>query len=132
MQVLPWTKIDSSSPILTSDTVQAAAAMLQSSLLRTCWITCSISVVSCVVGERQVAEFAIDYLDSLSTVPLAERQPQLQQPLYSSLLQVLAPHIQYPPDFTDWDGCVDDDEEAFTRFRPVPSLPVCCVYMCLW
>jgi len=66
-----------------------------------------------------VAEFAIDYLDSLSTVPLAERQPQLQQPLYSSLLQVLAPHIKYPPDFTNWDGCVDDDEEAFTRFRRV-------------
>lgn len=64
-----------------------------------------------------MAEFAIDYLDSLSTVTLAERHPQLQQPLYSSLLQVLAPHIQYPPDFTDWDACVDDDEEAFTRFR---------------
>ncbi|KAA6422701.1 MAG: hypothetical protein FRX49_07236 [Trebouxia sp. A1-2] len=56
------------------------------------------------LGERQVAEFAIDYLDSLSTVPLAERQPQLQQPLYSSLLHVLAPHIQYPQEFTDWDG----------------------------
>ncbi len=90
-----------------------------------------MNVACCVIGERQVAEFAIDYVDSLSTVPLAERQPQLQQPLYSSLLQVLAPHIQYPPDFTDWDGCVDDDEEAFTRFRPVPFLPVCFVYVCL-
>jgi hypothetical protein len=73
-----------------------------------------------------VAEFAVDYLDSLSTVPLAERQPQLQQPLYSSLLQVLAPHVQYPQDFIDWDGCVDDDEEAFTRFRPV--LPPACLF----
>ena len=124
-------QIDSSSPILASDRVQAAAAMLQSRLLRTCRITYSISVASCVVGERQVAEFAIDYLDSLSTVPLAERQPQLQQPLYSILLRVLAPHMQYPQDFTDWDGCVDDDEEAFTRFRPVPFLPVSSVYMCL-
>ncbi|DBA84873.1 TPA: hypothetical protein ACH3X1_005892 [Trebouxia sp. C0004] len=78
---------------------------------------CCVNVACYVVGERQVAEFAIDYLDSLSTVPLAERQPQLQQPLYSNLLQVLAPHIQYPQGFIDWDGCVDDDEEAFTRFR---------------
>ena len=68
-------------------------------------------------GERQVAEFAIDYLDSLSTVPLAERQPQLQQPLYASLVQVLAPHMQYPQGFTAWEECVDDDEEAFNRFR---------------
>ena len=35
-----------------------------------------------------MAEFAIDYFDSLSTVPLLERHPQLRQPLYSSLLQV--------------------------------------------
>lgn len=64
-----------------------------------------------------MAEFAIDYLDSLSTVPLAERQPQLRQPLYSSLLQVLFPCMQYPQGFTTWDEWVDDDEEAFTRFR---------------
>ncbi len=66
-----------------------------------------------------MAEFAIDYLDSLSTVPLAERQPQLQQPLYSSLLQVLGQHMQYPHDFTSWNDWVDDDEESFHRFRSV-------------
>ncbi len=104
--------------------------MLQSLLLNPCRLTCSTNVACCVTGERQVAEFAIDYLDSLSTVPLAERQPQLQQPLYSSLLQVLAPHIQYPHDFTDWDECVDDDDESFTRFRPV-LLSAClfCLYV---
>lgn len=69
------------------------------------------------LGQRGVAEFAIDYLDSLSTVPLAERQPQLQQPLYSSLLQVLFPHMQFPQSFTNWDEWVEDDEEAFNRFR---------------
>jgi len=42
-------------------------------------------------GERRVAEFAVDYMDSLSTVPLAEREPQLRQSLYSSLLQVRSP-----------------------------------------
>ena len=73
----------------------------------------------CVAGKRQVAEFAIDYLDSLSTVPLSERQPQLQQPLYSSLLQVLGPHLQYSQDFTSWEECVEDDDEAFNRFRLV-------------
>lgn len=46
-------------------------------------------------GERRVAEFVIDYLDSLSTVALAERQPQLQQPLYSSLLQVRQTPLQH-------------------------------------
>ncbi len=109
--------VDNLSILLTPDRVQPAATMLQSILLETCRLSCSVNVAACIVGERQVAEFAIDYLDSLSTVPLAERQPQLQQPLYSSLLQVLAPHIQYPHDLTDWDECVDDDEEAFTRFR---------------
>lgn len=68
-------------------------------------------------GDRQVAECAIDYLDSLSTVPLVERQPQLREPLYSSLLQVLLPHMQFPNGFNSWEECVDDDEDAFNRFR---------------
>ena len=51
------------------------------------WMSC------CCTGQRQVAEFAIDYLDSLSTVPLVERHPQLRQPLYSSLLQVSRWHL---------------------------------------
>ena len=52
------------------------------------WMSC------CCTGQRQVAEFAIDYLDSLSTVPLVERHPQLRQPLYSSLLQVSPSHLK--------------------------------------
>ncbi|KAL3145521.1 hypothetical protein ABBQ32_003345 [Trebouxia sp. C0010 RCD-2024] len=84
------------------------------------------------LGERRVAEFVIDYLDSLSTVALAERQPQLQQPLYSSLLQVLFPHMQFPQGFTNWEDWVEDDEEAFNRFRRVAILgsaayPACAV-----
>ena len=72
-----------------------------------------------------MAEFAIDYLDSLSTVVLAERQAQLREPLYSSLLQVLFPHMHYPQGFTTWDDWVDDDEEAFHRFRQVTSEQAC-------
>ena len=72
-------------------------------------------------GQRQVAEFAIDYLDSLSTVPLAERRAELGQALYSSLLPVLFPHMQYPQGFTTWNEWVDDDEEAFNRFRQAYS-----------
>ena len=64
-----------------------------------------------------MAEFCIDYLDSLSTVPLVERQSQLREPLYSGLLQVLLPHMRYPDGFVTWDDWVDDDEEAFNRFR---------------
>lgn len=76
-----------------------------------------IKAVFLVVGDRQVAEFAIDYVDSLSTVPLVERHPQLREPLYSGLLQVLLPHMQYPTGFKSWDEWVDDDEDAFNRFR---------------
>ena len=75
----------------------------------------------CHAGQRQVADFAMDYLDSLSTVPLAERRAELGQTLYSSLLPVLFPHMQYPQGFTTWDEWVDDDEEDFNRFRHVCS-----------
>ena len=79
-------------------------------------------------GDRQVAEFAIDYLDGLSTVPLVERHPQLREPLYSSLLQVLLPHMQFSDKFTTWEECVDDDEDAFNRFRSALLHPVLELY----
>ena len=64
-----------------------------------------------------MAGFAVDYLDSLSQVPVMERQPQLQQPFYHSLLQVLGPFMQYPQGFTNWEDWPHGDVEAFTTFR---------------
>lgn len=38
------------------------------------------------------------------------------------LLQVLFLHMQFPQGFTNWEGWVEDDEEAFNRFRRVAIL----------
>ena len=36
-----------------------------------------------------------------------------------AFLQVLFAHMQFPQGFTTWEDWVEDDEEAFHRFRQV-------------
>ena len=46
-----------------------------------------------------------------------ERAPQLGSGLSRGLLPLVLRLAQYPGGFTSWAECVEDDEEAFHRFR---------------
>ncbi|GBF98210.1 hypothetical protein Rsub_10710 [Raphidocelis subcapitata] len=67
--------------------------------------------------EREVAQAAVEYFLMVNTVPLAARHPQMGAPLYSSLAPLLLAHARFPEGFESWADCVEEDEEAFTRFR---------------
>ncbi|GAQ80270.1 Nuclear transport receptor [Klebsormidium nitens] len=74
-------------------------------------------MLTCVTdGGQGVAELALDYFSMLSSVPLAERPPALQAPLYVQLLQGLLKQSAYPPDFTTWQRS-SMDADSFLRFR---------------
>lgn len=66
-----------------------------------------------------VLDAALDYFQSLNTVPMAARHPQLQRPLFESLLPLLFRHACHPEGFTSWEEETEVDEEAFHRFRCV-------------
>jgi hypothetical protein len=68
-------------------------------------------------GCRRLAECVTDYLDFVSFAAMDERWPELRAPLYVRMLGPLCRQSEYPPGFTSWRECVDDDEEAFTNFR---------------
>ena len=59
----------------------------------------------------------IDYLNSLATVPVHQRAPELGPGLSRGLLPLMLRLAQFPEGFTSWAECVEDDEEAFYRFR---------------
>ncbi|KAI8465208.1 MAG: armadillo-type protein [Monoraphidium minutum] len=67
--------------------------------------------------EREVCQACVEYFLMLNTVPVAQRHPQLAAPLFGALAQPLLARCCYPPGFEGWEECVDEDEEAFTRFR---------------
>ena len=65
-------------------------------------------------GTRSATEAAIDGLDALLT---AEGGSDLRRHLAEHMLGPLLLNACYPLDFTGWDACLDDDQEAFLRFR---------------
>eukprot|EP00879_Flechtneria_rotunda_P013989 GHRR01014615.1.p1 GENE.GHRR01014615.1~~GHRR01014615.1.p1 ORF type:complete len:901 (+),score=383.80 GHRR01014615.1:2232-4934(+) len=68
--------------------------------------------------EREVCEAAVEYFLMVNTLPSEARHPQMVRPLYASLLQPLVHrHARYPAGFSSWNEEVNDDEEAFHRFR---------------
>ncbi|KXZ46622.1 hypothetical protein GPECTOR_42g833 [Gonium pectorale] len=67
--------------------------------------------------RREVTESAIDYFLALNTVPTGERHASLGAPLYGALLPYMLSAVSYPADFVSWDEEVEEDEEAFNRFR---------------
>jgi hypothetical protein len=71
--------------------------------------------------RRVVVEQTVDFFLHLNTVPTSSRHPQLQQPLYISLLDALLSGgaTSLPVDFSSWAEAdsAGDDEEAFARFR---------------
>lgn len=53
-----------------------------------------------------------------STVPLAERPPELGPPLYKALLLTLTRHVSLPPSFSSWAEVGSEvDEDSFHRLR---------------
>ncbi|CAL8466105.1 g5641 [Coccomyxa elongata] len=75
-------------------------------------------VLTCLrCPSRNVAEAAIEYFETLSTVPVAQRSSAFRAPLFGRMLPQLLHHARYPPDFTSWEDCVDDDRDEFHRFR---------------
>lgn len=67
--------------------------------------------------SKNVAETAVEYFDTLCTVPVAERHPSFGAPLFSRLLPLLLMHTRYPADFTSWKESIDEDADDFYRFR---------------
>mmetsp|Transcript_17088 Transcript_17088/g.51068 ORF Transcript_17088/g.51068 Transcript_17088/m.51068 type:complete len:994 (+) Transcript_17088:167-3148(+) len=67
--------------------------------------------------EQSAADSALQYLTCLDFVPMADRDPALQQPMYARMLPLLLRHAQYPEDFTTWEECLSVDQEAFESFR---------------
>ncbi len=70
---------------------------------------------------RNVAETAVEYFETLSTVPVAERSPAFRAPMFGRLLPPLLRHARYPQSFTSWEECIDDDCDEFHRFRWEPA-----------
>ena len=68
-------------------------------------------------GHHGAAEAAIEYFDLLSAVPVAQRHPQLGQPVYASLLPRLTSLAMYPQPFTSWELCTEEDSDTFHSFR---------------
>jgi hypothetical protein len=53
------------------------------------------TMLTCLdLGGRGVVEIALDYFSMLNTVPVAERWPALQVPLYDQLLQGLLKQVR--------------------------------------
>ncbi|GIM01353.1 hypothetical protein Vretimale_6186, partial [Volvox reticuliferus] len=84
----------------------------------------AVQLANCVVGawsacpdRREMAEVCTDYFLAINTVPTAERHPALRAPLYSALLPHVMRAVSYPAGFQDWETDVEEDEEAFNRFR---------------
>ncbi|GIL59545.1 hypothetical protein Vafri_14312, partial [Volvox africanus] len=84
----------------------------------------AVQLAHCVVGawsacpdRREMAEVCADYFLAVNTVPTAERHPALGAPLYSALLPHVLRTVSYPVGFQDWETEVEEDEEAFHRFR---------------
>lgn len=50
-------------------------------------------------------------------MPVHERAPELGAGLSRGLLPLMLRLAQFPEGFTSWAECVEDDEEAFNRFR---------------
>ncbi|WIA10180.1 hypothetical protein OEZ85_010384 [Tetradesmus obliquus] len=68
--------------------------------------------------ERAVCEAAVEYFVCANTLPLEQRHPQMGGPLYASLLgPLLGWHSCYSSSFVSWNEELDEDEEAFYRFR---------------
>ncbi|KAF8069517.1 IPO13 [Scenedesmus sp. PABB004] len=68
--------------------------------------------------ERGVCEAGVDYFLAVNTLPAEARHPQMLAPLFTSLLgPLLSQHACHPPGFVSWNEELDDDEEAFHRFR---------------
>lgn len=68
-------------------------------------------------GHHGAAKAAIEYLDWLSSVPVAERHPQLGQPVFISMLPHLLELASYPAGFTTWEESPDGDSNTFHSFR---------------
>lgn len=66
--------------------------------------------------ERPVMEAAADYFLMLNTVPVADRHPQLREPLFTRLVAACLRRATLPSDFTTWDAA-EEDRDTFTRFR---------------
>jgi hypothetical protein len=57
----------------------------------------------------------------VNTVPVEERHPFLRRDVYLELAPLLLAHAQYPPGFTAWEECIEQDEEAFYRWVAGPG-----------
>uniref|UniRef100_A0A061RMX8 Importin N-terminal domain-containing protein n=1 Tax=Tetraselmis sp. GSL018 TaxID=582737 RepID=A0A061RMX8_9CHLO len=68
-------------------------------------------------SERRTVEAALDYFLMLNTVPVAERHPELQKPLYIAMLGPLLRLATMPHGLEDWRTFTGDDEDSFRRFR---------------
>ncbi|KAF6265368.1 hypothetical protein COO60DRAFT_1689898 [Scenedesmus sp. NREL 46B-D3] len=67
---------------------------------------------------RAVCESTVEYFVCTNTLPLEQRHPQMGAPLFASLLApLLGWHACYSSTFVNWNEELDDDEEAFYRFR---------------
>ena len=66
--------------------------------------------------ERPVMEAAADYFLMLNTVPVADRHPQLGEPLFKRLVAACLRRATLPVDFKTWDD-EEEDKDTFLRFR---------------
>jgi len=79
---------------------------------------CDILLQCVKSGERSTVEVSMEFFTHLNTVPVAERHPQLQESLFSRLLQLALKQAELPAGFTSWaEWGGDDDADSFHRFR---------------
>ena len=76
-------------------------------------------VLQCLQSrDRAIVESCMEFLTHLNTVSVSERHPQLQEPLFSRLLEISLKQAELPQEFTSWaEWGGDEDEDSFYRFR---------------
>lgn len=80
-------------------------------------------VLECLgCGHPGAAGEAIDFFDSLNSVPVAQRHPSLGPPTFAAMLPHLARLAAYPRGFRGWGEELETDSATFHSFRSPSSI----------
>lgn len=68
-------------------------------------------------AHQGAVEQAVEFFDLLNAVPIEQRNPQLGQPIYASMLPYLSQQACYPQPPDNWEATSVEDEDALHSLR---------------